>query len=258
MHTISLSFTNKKFQKYIGLLEGNDDIGNSILSMWDIAYESATNSKKTKNTMKIEHESVTDFCTFVQQQWPLAHIQDWSAGGKSHVGDIWITFPKEQKTIMFEMKNYTTNVPSTQIQKFWDDWTRNEQELDGAIFISWNSGIACHKKIVDISYWGPRQKPIIFLSFAKEHTYMLQSCIDFLLAYCSGINADNYTNIEKIRNTFCDLLYDIDKNISEYKRKIITETKKYNELKGLLDSLPTKGNAKENTKESDDEIEIIY
>ena len=173
----TLSFTNKKFRKYIGLIEGNDDIGNSILSMWDIAYESSANSKKTKNTMKIEHESVTDFCTLVTQHWPLAHIQDWSAGGKSHVGDIWITFPKEQKTIMFEMKNYTSSVPSTQIQKFWDDWSRNEQELDGAIFISWNSGIACHKNIVDISYWGPHQKPIIFLAFAKEHTYIIQSCI---------------------------------------------------------------------------------
>lgn len=150
----------------------------------------------TTNTKEIEVQSISSFTDFISNTWPIAQIQDWSGGTKSHAGDMWITWPTSPHniTFMIEMKNWSRTIPSSEIQKFWRDWDIHHESLHGALFISWlDVKITSHKPL-DLIYWGPHKKPILFISNASQHITLLEQCINFMISISQQSQQSHHTS----------------------------------------------------------------
>lgn len=132
-----------------------------------------------------------------------------------HNSDYELINLKQQK-ILIEIKNYTRNIPTTEINKFIDDLQKSDIQI--GIFISLNTGI-CNKKRFTIETYD-NDKKIIFLPNVSENSTMIimsillaESLFDINNYSHKKINENNINIIYDDFNSFCKKYNDIIENI---------------------------------------------
>lgn len=121
-------------------------------------------------------------------------------------GDFLIICENEKK-ILIDNKDYNTNVPKKEIEKFHKD-IENNIDVHSGILISNSSGIA---KKDDFEIDIIKNKPVIYLCNTNKNQEKIKCATDFLksLMKCNNIDFSNKEIIDKIK-----------KLSSEFKRKI--------------------------------------
>ena len=95
----------------------------------------------------------------------------------THSGDFKITI--DGINILFEVKNYTKSVPTSEVEKFFRDIDCSPS-IDGGIMISLTSRITGHGKTIEHTHQsiGGRNIPIIFLNIQElKDEKTVESCI---------------------------------------------------------------------------------
>jgi hypothetical protein len=106
----------------------------------------------------------------------------------SHCGDFQLipcSIGKIVEPILIECKNYSSSIPSREIDKFYNDLI--SQGAPGGIFVSLNSPITGISACIDIQYKTLNMKliPIIFISSDNED--IIISAVNIMLHLCRGI-----------------------------------------------------------------------
>jgi hypothetical protein len=224
----------------------------------------ATATAAATNTKEIESTSINSFTEFITSRWPMAHIKDWSGGNRPHVGDMWITWPGLQhKTLMVEMKNWSRTIPSSEIQKFWNDWDQNHHTLHGALFLSWNNTKITSCKPLEITYWGPHRKPILFMTNISQNYLLLEQCIEFMLS--DHTNHNPFPSfLKQLSSQLSSEISTLTSEIAHHKRSATLKSKQLTKCQqslSLLDAFITSSSHitsyTDNTNYTDNNIEII-
>jgi hypothetical protein len=139
-----------------------------------------------------------------------------------HSSDYEVQNYKGQK-FLIEVKNYTRNVPTTEVNKFIDDLEKSDIQI--GLFLSLNSGI-CNKKRFMIDSL-ENNKKIIYLPNIQQETSMIimailmaESLNTILLNDCKKINESNLMIIYEEFQLFYQSYNNIIQSIKDTKNNI--------------------------------------
>ena len=182
-----------------------DDIRNTYQKKIDNLYEKISNFQTLNDNSyykgKIGEQKMYNTLTMM---FPKNEIID--THGDPNRGDFLIVCDDEKK-ILIDNKDYSSNVPKKEIEKFHKDIEENI-DVHSGILISNSSGIA---KKDDFEINIINNKPVIYLCNTNKNKEKIKCATDFLksLMKCSNIDFSNKEIIDKIK-----------KLSSEFKRKI--------------------------------------
>ena len=147
--------------------------------------------------------------------FPSAEVID--THNESNRGDFIVKL--DNIVFMEENKNYTTNVPKAEIDKFYRDLDNDgNNDIQCAVFVSMSSGICARD---DFEFEVRNNKPILFLHKLSSNFNNLKLAFKFFKLIINQKNID-ITNIETevlFRNIASDIKYNLRslrKNLDKY------------------------------------------
>ncbi len=141
-------------------------------------------------------------------------------------------------TILVEVKTYSRNVPTAEVDKFQRDL--NTCSCDAGIFISLTSGIA-HKKKLETSMCG--DKPVVYLPNTDTTTTGLFYAITYVKQLLSQRHTtDTVKNASEYLDIVKDQLDQVDILNGEIKKLETTTSQKITKLKGIIQKIEAGAN----------------
>ena len=135
--------------------------------------------------------------------------------------------------ISVEIKNYKTNIPNKEVEKFYKSMTKHE--YDFGIFVSLNSGYAPNSNIKQIDIVNKDGKLIIFLSHINQsNKNCLMFAIELFYQYYSLIKNNSLDDSTKYITFIKSQLQDIDdlyQDLDKFKQLITKLETKITKMK---------------------------
>ena len=149
---------------------------------------------------------------------------------KDH-GDLAVKY--KDINISVEIKNYKTNIPNKEVEKFYKSMTKHE--YDFGIFVSLNSGYAPNSNIKQIDIVNKDGKLIIFLSHINQsNKNCLMFAIELFYQYYSLIKNNSLDDSTKYITFIKSQLQDIDdlyQDLDKFKQLITKLETKITKMK---------------------------
>lgn len=183
--------------------------------------------------------SINGLKSFLHSNWPSGVITDHTDSKKSNSADLFFEyenfdlFRNRPFRLMIEVKNYKGErvIGRQQVEKFWNDWHKHEENMDAAAFISWNN-----TNIVgygDFQFTWKNNKPILFIANAAKNISLLRQSIIFMIQSCSYRRCVSESNqivkcSEFLREQYYINVRQLDKEQEEvnYLKRMLTEKQK--------------------------------
>ena len=149
---------------------------------------------------------------------------DWkieNTTGTAHESDLF-AYSDNYGKILYEIKTYSSNVPSKEIQKFKDDMTTTNSKY--GIFVSQTSGIV-GKKLID--YEIIDNSILVYISCAGLNGHGIEIGTEFLLSLIDSGYLDKRHLLKN--DNIRDVLHEINESMYEL-NECINNTEKWEEL----------------------------
>ena len=151
----------------------------------------------------------------LKKKYPHWKIEN--TAGIAHESDIF-AYSNEYGKILYEIKTYSTNIPTKEIQKFKNDMITTNSKY--GIFVSQTSGIV-GKKLIDFEIIN--NTIVVYVSCGGLNGHGIELATEFLLSLInSGYLERRYLlkdkSIEDILFKINDKLYDLKENINNFSR----------------------------------------
>lgn len=164
-----------------------EELRNQLLERNSILSNSSKKGKEGENRM----------ADILNDLFPQAEIYDTHQSTAN--GDFRIVYHGIQ--ILYENKNFRTNVPKRDIEKFKRDV--EESDCDCGIMCSENSGIACREDL-DLEILGDAQKPAVYLHQTNSHLDKIRIAVLLLVNILENKLDLNTSTLNDIKNQVKD------------------------------------------------------
>jgi hypothetical protein len=156
-----------------------------------------------------------------------------TSGMKDH-GDLAVKY--KEINVSIEIKNYKTNIPNKEVEKFYK--SVNKHEYDFGIFISLNSGYAHNVNIKPIDLINKDGKLIIFLSYINDSNknslmFAIQLFYQYYLLKKDNTLGDTTKYITFIKSQLQDL-DDLIQDLDKFKQMIAKLETKISKMKNNI------------------------
>ncbi len=243
--TLTIHYNQKSLGAFANKIQRHTEydagLGNELIKLLKTSNAICidTNGAKPSNKTK-ESESVDDLEAFLLERWPMCIVTDCTLSKKSHAGDVWVTFPHidPQVAIMIELKHWSSPISTSEVTKFWNDWSLHAGQFDGALFVSWSDAPIARCKSLEVVRWGIHKKPIIFLVGGSTRPLLLEQCIQLIIGSktCQCDTSRLVASKEALEGHVADLEGDI----RELRQKMLKKTRRLEQIKRQLESLEEK------------------
>ena len=164
---------------------------------------------------------------------------DWkieNTTGTAHESDMF-AYSNEYGKILYEIKTYSSNVPSKEIYKFKNDMVTTNSKY--GIFISQTSGIV-GKKLID--YEIVNNSIAVYVSCAGLNGHGIELGTEFLLSlinsgYLERRHIVKNDNVQYVLNRLNDKMFDLKENINNFSRIKMQIDEHRNTMNQSIDTL---------------------
>ena len=199
---------------------------NELIELNNQLYDAQTNISKLENIISINKSAVikgatgqNNFYDLVKEYTTWTGIEDTSK--TSRAGDLRGYIDKVET--MFEIKNYSSDVPSKEVLKMLRD-LETHSNVSYGVFISMNSGIAGKKKGIEFQWTAHGQLCIFISNFLNNDMEMIFNyigqCASIAYRFFTTSNVVNNSELESYKDKLLQVKMIITKQITEISEMI--------------------------------------
>jgi hypothetical protein len=208
-------------------IENHENIGKINDMLCDLLNIKNNSSRKGKLGESLAMNSL-------KKKYPDWKIEDTT--GTAHESDMF-AYSNEYGKILYEIKTYSSNVPSKEIYKFKNDMVTTNSKY--GIFISQTSGIV-GKKLID--YEIVNNSIAVYVSCAGLNGHGIELGTEFLLSlinsgYLERRHIVKNDNVQYVLNRLNDKMFDLKENINNFSRIKMQIDEHRNTMNQSIDTL---------------------
>ena len=208
-------------------IENHENIGKINDMLCDLLNIKNNSSRKGKLGESLAMNSL-------KKKYPDWKIENTT--GTAHESDIF-AYSNEYGKILYEIKTYSSNVPSKEIYKFKNDMVTTNSKY--GIFISQTSGIV-GKKLID--YEIVNNSIVVYVSCAGLNGHGIELGTEFLLSlinsgYLERRHIVKNDNVQYVLNRLNDKMFDLKENINNFSRIKMQIDEHRNTMNQSIDTL---------------------
>lgn len=199
---------------------------NELIELNNQLYDAQTNITKLENIISINKSAVikgatgqNNFYELVKQYTTWTGVEDTSK--TSRAGDLRGYIDKVET--MFEIKNYTSDVPSKEVLKMLRD-LETHSNVSYGVFISMTSGISGKKKGIEFQWTAHGQLCIFISNFLNNDMEMIFNyigqCASIAYRFFTTSNVVNNSELESYKDKLLQVKLIITKQITEISEMI--------------------------------------
>lgn len=207
LKSIQMSQTNMTGNSYIEplkqiIIENNIENGENIKKIDNMLCDLLNIKNNSSRKGKLGESLAINSLKKKYPDWTIENTT-----GTAHESDIF-AYSENYGKILYEIKTYSSNVPSKEIQKFKDDMVTTNSKY--GIFVSQTSGIV-GKKLID--YEVIDNSILVYISCAGLNGHGIEIGTEFLLSLIDSgyLDKRHLLKNEDVR----DVLYEINENMFE-------------------------------------------
>ena len=208
-------------------IENSENIGKINDMLCDLLNIKNNSSRKGKLGESLAMNSL-------KKKYPDWKIENTT--GTAHESDMF-AYSNEYGKILYEIKTYSSNVPSKEIYKFKNDMVTTNSKY--GIFISQTSGIV-GKKLID--YEIVNNSIVVYVSCAGLNGHGIELGTEFLLSlinsgYLERRHIVKNDNVQYVLNRLNDKMFDLKENINNFSRIKMQIDEHRNTMNQSIDTL---------------------
>lgn len=208
-------------------IENHENIGKINDMLCDLLNIKNNSSRKGKLGESLAMNSL-------KKKYPDWKIENTT--GTAHESDMF-AYSNEYGKILYEIKTYSSNVPSKEIYKFKNDMVTTNSKY--GIFISQTSGIV-GKKLID--YEIVNNSIVVYVSCAGLNGHGIELGTEFLLSlinsgYLERRHIVKNDNVQYVLNRLNDKMFDLKENINNFSRIKMQIDEHRNTMNQSIDTL---------------------
>ena len=208
-------------------IENHENIGKINDMLCDLLNIKNNSSRKGKLGESLAMNSL-------KKKYPDWKIENTT--GTAHESDMF-AYSNEYGKILYEIKTYSSNVPSKEIYKFKNDMVTTNSKY--GIFISQTSGIV-GKKLID--YEIVNNSIAVYVSCAGLNGHGIELGTEFLLSlinsgYLERRHIVKNDNVQYVLNRLNDKMFDLKENINNFSRIKMQIDEHRNTMNQSIDTL---------------------
>ena len=208
-------------------IENHENIGKINDMLCDLLNIKNNSSRKGKLGESLAMNSL-------KKKYPDWKIENTT--GTAHESDMF-AYSNEYGKILYEIKTYSSNVPSKEIYKFKNDMVTTNSKY--GIFISQTSGIV-GKKLID--YEIINNSIIVYVSCSGLNGHGIELGTEFLLSlinsgYLERRHIVKNDNVQYVLNRLNDKMFDLKENINNFSRIKMQIDEHRNTMNQSIDTL---------------------
>ena len=208
-------------------IENSENIGKINDMLCDLLNIKNNSSRKGKLGESLAMNSL-------KKKYPDWKIENTT--GTAHESDMF-AYSNEYGKILYEIKTYSSNVPSKEIYKFKNDMVTTNSKY--GIFISQTSGIV-GKKLID--YEIVNNSIAVYVSCAGLNGHGIELGTEFLLSlinsgYLERRHIVKNDNVQYVLNRLNDKMFDLKENINNFSRIKMQIDEHRNTMNQSIDTL---------------------